>query len=56
MGKNAMAQATAAYIGLPPSLLQQPAIRQLREELQLLAPPVRGLPAHVLAHCLCSAE
>ena len=56
MGKNAMAQATAAYIGVPPSLLQQPAIRQLREELQLMAPPVRGLPAHVLAHCLCSAE
>ena len=56
MGKNATARALAGHIGLPEGLAQQPVVRQLREEFELMAPPVRGLPARVLAHCLCSAE
>jgi hypothetical protein len=56
MGKNATARALAGQLGLPPGLAQQPLVRQLREEIELMAPPVRGLPARVLAHCLCSAE
>jgi len=56
MGRNTQAQALAAQIGLPSSLLQQPAVRQLREQIELMAPPVRGLPVRVLAHCLCSAD
>ncbi|MBE5317046.1 MAG: signal peptide peptidase SppA [Xanthomonadales bacterium] len=56
LGKNATARAVAGSLGLPPGLAEQPLVRQLREELELMAPPVRGLPARVLAHCLCSAE
>jgi protease-4 len=56
MGRNTQAQALAAQIGLPSSLLQQPTVRQLREQIELMAPPVRGLPVRVLAHCLCSAD
>ena len=56
LGKNATARAVAGSLGLPPGLAQQPVVRQLREEIELMAPPVRGLPARVLAHCLCSAE
>lgn len=56
LGKNATARAVAGGLGLPPGLAEQPLVRQLREEIELMAPPVRGLPARVLAHCLCSAE
>ena len=56
LGKNATARAVAGSLGLPPGLAEQPLVRQLREEIELMAPPVRGLPARVLAHCLCSAE
>lgn len=56
MGKNATARALAGQLGLPEGLAQQPVVRQLREEIELMSPPVRGLPARVLAHCLCSAE
>ncbi|MFY8134959.1 MAG: signal peptide peptidase SppA [Aquimonas sp.] len=56
LGKNATARALAGSVGLPPGLAEQPLVRQLREEIELMAPPVRGLPARVLAHCLCSAE
>lgn len=56
MGKNATARALAVSMGLPEGLAQQPLVRQLREEIELMSPPVRGLPARVLAHCLCSAE
>jgi protease-4 len=56
MGRNARAQALAHLIGLPSSLLEQPVVRDLRQQLEMMAPARPGQPLRMYAHCLCSAE
>jgi len=56
MGRNARAQALAHVLGVPPSLLQQPVVRDLRQQLEMMAPARPGQPLRMYAHCLCSAE
>jgi protease IV len=56
LGKDARAQVMAAQLGLPSGLLQQPLVRDLREQLELMVPTRPGQPIRVYAHCLCSAE
>lgn len=56
LGRNATAQAVAQRIGLPEAWVQQPMLRRLVEDLELIAPASSGLPVRVMAHCLCEID
>jgi protease-4 len=56
LGRNATAQAIAQRVGLPEAWVQQPLLRRLVEDLELIAPASNGLPVRVLAHCLCETD
>ena len=56
LGRNATAQAIAQRVGLPEAWVQQPLLRRLAEDLELIAPASNGLPVRMLAHCLCEPD
>lgn len=56
LGRNATAQAIAQRVGLPEAWVQQPMLRRLVEDLELIAPASSGLPVRVMAHCLCETD